>query len=441
MTTVFAFLLVLGFLIFIHEMGHYLAARHVGVRVESFSIGFPPKLIGKQIGETEYRLSWIPVGGYVQLFGQNMHDEDPDDPRNYAAKSIFQRLYILVAGPAMNLLVALLFMPLVYWMGVDSPGYLFSTPVVHQVAPATLAAELGVQPGDEILSINGQETSDWRTVSELTSALSPDAPLTLELYRNGAFLPVTGVYRTGEIGWVPRIPPIVGTLLENSAARASGIVPGDRIIRINDQLIQDWNEISPTVQALQQQHRDSTRNDAVSQPLRVEVERDSEPFWVDITPNFDPESGRYLLGMTLEMKKLSFSFGEAVQRGVGRLLYLVGATFSFLGQVISGQGSMDDVGGPLRIGKVIGEAAESGWTDLFFLTAIISLQLGIFNLLPIPALDGGHILLLFFEKLKGSPLSAVLRERTQMVGFSVLLALMLFVTYNDLLQLFFTLPQ
>ena len=440
MTTVFAFLLVLGFLIFIHEMGHYLAARHVGVRVESFSSGFPPKLIGKQIGETEYRLSWIPVGGYVQLSGQNMHDEDPDDPRNYAAKSIFQRFYILVAGPAMNLLVALLFMPLVYWMGVDSPGYLFSSPVIHQIRPATLAAELGVQPGDEILSINGQEASDWRTVSELTSALPPDSPLTLELYRNGAFLPVTGVYQTGEMGWVPRIPPVVGTLLENSAAQESGIVPGDRIMRINDQLIQDWNEISPMVQALQQ-HRDSAGGDAALQPLRVEVERDGEQFRVGVTPSFDPESGRYLLGMTLEMKVLSFSFGEAVQRGVERLLYLVGATFSFLGQLISGQGSLDDVGGPLRIGKVIGEAAESGWTELFFLTAIISLQLGIFNLRPIPALDGGHILLLFFEKLKGSPLSAVLRERTQMVGFSVLLALMLFVTYNDLLQLFFKLPQ
>ena len=440
MTTVFAFLLVLGFLIFIHEMGHYLAARHVGVRVESFSIGFPPKLIGKQIGETEYRLSWIPVGGYVQLSGQNMHDEDPDDPRNYAAKSIFQRLYILVAGPAMNLLVALLFMPLVYWMGVDSPGYLFSSPVIHQIRPATLAAELGVQPGDEILSINGQEASDWRTVSELTSALPPDSPLTLELYRNGAFLPVTGVYQTGEMGWVPRIPPVVGTLLENSAAQESGIVPGDRIMRINDQLIQDWNEISPMVQALQQ-HRDSAGGDAALQPLRVEVERDGEQFRVGVTPSFDPESGRYLLGMTLEMKVLSFSFGEAVQRGVERLLYLVGATFSFLGQLISGQGSLDDVGGPLRIGKVIGEAAERGWTDLFFLTAIISLQLGIFNLLPIPALDGGHILLLLVEKFKGSPLSAVLRERTQMVGFSVLLALMLFVTYNDLLQLFFKLPQ
>ena len=441
MTTIVAFLLVLGFLIFIHEMGHYLAARHVGVRVQAFSIGFPPKLIGKQIGETEYCLSWLPVGGYVQLYGQNMHDEDPDDPRNYAAKSILQRLYILVAGPAMNLLVALLFMPLVYWVGVESPGYLFSSPVVHQVRPATLADELGVQPGDEILSVNGQEATDWRTVSELVSELSPDSPLTLELYRNGAFFPVTGVYRAGEIGWVPRIPPVVGTLLENSAARESGIVPGDRILRINDQLIQDWNEISPTVQALQQQYRESAEDDAAPQPLRVEVERDGEQFRVGVTPSFDPESGRYLLGMTLEMKMLSFSFGEAVQRGVGRLLYIVQATFSFLGQVISGQGSMDDVGGPLRIGQVIGEAAESGWTDLFFLTAIISLQLGIFNLLPIPALDGGHIFLLLIEKFKGSPLSAALRERTQMVGFSVLIALMLFVTYNDLLQLFFKLPQ
>ena len=119
LTTLIAFLIVLGILIFIHELGHFLAARHVGVRVEAFSIGFPPTLWGKKIGDTEYRISWIPVGGYVKLFGQNVNDEDPNDQTNYASKTLFQRLYILAAGPLMNLLFALIFMPIVFWIGMD----------------------------------------------------------------------------------------------------------------------------------------------------------------------------------------------------------------------------------------------------------------------------------------------------------------------------------
>ena len=123
LTTILSFLAVLGVLIFIHELGHFLAARHVGVRVEAFSIGFPPTAWGKQIGETEYRISWIPLGGYVKLFGQNVNDENTNDPTNYAAKSILQRLYILIAGPVMNLLFALIFMPLVFWVGMEIPAY------------------------------------------------------------------------------------------------------------------------------------------------------------------------------------------------------------------------------------------------------------------------------------------------------------------------------
>ena len=122
LTTILSFLAVLGVLIFIHELGHFLAARHIGVRVEAFSIGFPPTAWGKQIGETEYRISWIPLGGYVKLFGQNVNDENTNDPTNYAAKSILQRLYILTAGPVMNLLFALIFMPLVFWVGMEIPA-------------------------------------------------------------------------------------------------------------------------------------------------------------------------------------------------------------------------------------------------------------------------------------------------------------------------------
>ena len=152
MLTIISFILVLGVLIFIHELGHYLAARHVGVKVEAFSIGFPPTACGKLIGETEYRISWVPIGGYVKLLGQNLTDEDQNDPRNYASKSILQRLYILVAGPFMNLLFALIFMPLVFWVGIEIPSYLNNPPYLQKVDVGSYADKLGLQSNDERVS-------------------------------------------------------------------------------------------------------------------------------------------------------------------------------------------------------------------------------------------------------------------------------------------------
>ena len=159
--TILSFLAVLGVLIFIHELGHYLAARHVGVRVEAFSIGFPPTALPKQVGETEYRLSWLPLGGYVKLYGQNVTDEDVEDPTNYAAKSIFQRLYILAAGPLMNLVFAIIFMPLVFWIGMDIPAYLNDTPYIQKVKPESYAYKLGIRANDEIIAVNGNKVKNW----------------------------------------------------------------------------------------------------------------------------------------------------------------------------------------------------------------------------------------------------------------------------------------
>ena len=167
-TTVLSFIVVLGFLIFIHELGHYLAARHVNVRVETFSIGFPPKMTGFRRGNTDYQICWIPLGGYVRLFGQNVMDEDLNDPENYASKSVWQRFYILVAGPAMNLVFAFIFMPLVYLVGVDAPAYLSAPPVVQQVKVESFAASVGLQAGDEVIAVNDREIRNSVSYTHLT---------------------------------------------------------------------------------------------------------------------------------------------------------------------------------------------------------------------------------------------------------------------------------
>jgi regulator of sigma E protease len=437
LTTILSFLAVLGVLIFIHELGHYLAARHVGVRVEAFSIGFPPTALAKQVGDTEYRISWLPVGGYVKLFGQNVTDEDPDDPANYAAKSLFQRLYILAAGPAMNLLFALIFMPLVFWIGMDIPAYLNEAPYIQNVQQDSYADQLGVRANDEIIAVNGSKVKNWEELHSVLGQISPTENLSLEIDRAGNSMLLEGsrieMTRTANMGWSPLLVPIVGEFTGNSPAEKAGMQAGDKVKAINGQPVKDWIEISPAVQNIMKDNSNTSQSPAII--ISVELDRNGEVQFVEVTPYLEPKSKRWLLGMSMQKISRSHSFSESVVLGSARLWFLAKATFSFLGQMFQGEGSMDDLGGPIKIGIVIGEAVRSGIADLFFLMSFISLQLGIFNLLPIPALDGGHIFMLVLEKFKGSPLSITMRERTQMIGFSVLVSLMIFVTWNDLMSL------
>ena len=413
MLTLITFIAVLGFLIFIHELGHYMAAKHVGVRVETFSIGFPPTIYGKKVGDTEYKVSWIPLGGYVRLFGQNVTDEDPTDPSNYASKSILQRIYILIGGPAMNLLFALFCMPLLYMIGVQSPAYLDEMAKLRKIDQGSIAEKIGLQANDQIFNVNGNEVLNWRAVNQDFE------------------VPLQELQQQRQMGWKPFIEPRAGGFTSPSPAREAGLQEGDLVLSINGNSVGDWSDLIPLIQESQQPNGSS---DAVQ--IIIEYERSGEVQFVELKPYFEKEAKLWLMGMSMPTQNKNYGIGESVSMGGQRVWQLTKATFMFLGQMLSGQGSLDDLGGPIRIGMVLGDAAKSGISNLIFLMAFITLQLGIFNLLPIPALDGGHILLLGFEKLKGAPLSTIFRERTQMIGFSVLIALMLFVTWNDLIQLF-----
>ena len=426
--TIVTFLIVLSLLVFVHEAGHYLAARHVGVRVLQFSVGFPPRLWGKKIGETEYLVSWLPIGGYVRLEGQNIEDENPEDPNNYAAKSILQRLYILLGGPLMNLILALFIMPLVYMVGVETSAYRLEPPVLSANIEGSPAELNGFEDGDRILAVGNEKITSWKNLSETIATQSVEGPtINFKVQRGEQYihLIVNSEHFLSEtpFGWRPLVPAVVGRISDGSAADEAGLTPGDQVMEINGSRIRQWSEIPPLVQR------------AGGSDLAMEIMRDGTSMVIKVRPTMDIERNVWLVGISPPVVTERYGLLESIQRGTSRLWEITRTTFVFLGSMVSGQGSMEAVGGPVKIGQVIGEAARLGVANLLFWMAVISLQLGIFNLLPIPALDGGHVLLLVMEKLRGRPLSAALRERAQMIGFSLLIMLLVFVTYNDIARL------
>ena len=236
-------------------------------------------------------------------------------------------------------------------------------------------------------------------------------------------IPSAPITEGGSIGWRPLIAAVAGEVTPGSPALKAGMQPGDRIIAINGVPINRWDQIPREIQ------RGNGAETAFS------VQRGRSRLELKITPRRHEGTGNWIIGISPGSETRRHGPLDSVRLGVSRLWEITAATFVFLGRLITGHGSIDAVGGPVKIGMFVGEAARSGVANLIFLMAIISLQLGIFNLLPIPALDGGHIFMLGVELIKGSPLSARLRERTQMIGFSLLILMILIVTYNDIVQI------
>ncbi|MEE8434397.1 MAG: RIP metalloprotease RseP [bacterium] len=435
MTTIVSFILVLGFLVFVHELGHFLAARHVGVRVERFAIFmplpfsskfFPASIYKKTIGETEYVLNWLPLGGYVKLFGQNLDDEDPTDPANYAAKTKLQRAYILVAGPLMNMVWAVVFITAFYMVGAERPDY---TTQISYVAEKSLAAEAKFMVGDTVVRIGDTEITDYSEVNNaLIGELSANDVLRIWVRRGGAelLLRLDGEdLAAGEpLGMRYGIHPVIARFGETSPARAAGIEPGDRVVAVNGKPVSYWSQMSPLIQ--------QGKGKAIS----ITVERGGGRLDFRMQPRLDESSGRWLIQVMPANRVERFGLADAFNHGMNDLITITQGTFMFLGRLIFGQGSLDAMAGPVRIGQIIGQTAQYSYVQLVRLMAIISLSLGLLNLFPIPALDGGHLLLLGVEAIKRGPLSQRLRERTQLVGISLLLALFITITINDVALLF-----
>ena len=413
---------------FVHEFGHFIAAKKAGVYVETFSIGMGPKLLKKKYGETEYCLSAIPLGGYVKMKGENPDEDLTGAPDELTSKSIPVRFSVFFAGPLMNILLAIVLVSSVFYIGIQMPKYIEDAPVIGWIDEDSPAEKMGLEIGDLILTVAGKPVQTWEQAM-LYIASTGDHSLDIEVQRGNNTHTVTGTPEVikqlgaGYIGIQPIMKPIVGGLQPGFPAEEAGLQVDDQIIAINGQKIVHWDQLVDIVSA------------SADQELQMTVLRNGEPVELSITPREYNDRG--FLGISSQTLFVMKKYGivESISRGVQRCWELTTMTFDLLRRLVTLQASVKTVGGPIMIAQMSGEVARQGISELLNFMGLVSLSLGIFNLLPIPILDGGHIFLLLVEFLYRKPLSVEKRELAQKIGLLILIPLFIFVFYNDIARI------
>lgn len=426
MTSFLAFIFVLGVLVFVHELGHFLAARRIGVRVLTFSLGFGPKLLAMKRGDTEYCVSAIPLGGYVKMAGEN-----PDDARTGAAdeflsKSKWERFQVLIMGPVMNLALAVVVMALVLYQGADLPAFAEQPAVVGSVEQGSPADLAGIRPGDRIVAVQGREIEDWE---QLTMAIGTRAnrELPVVFEREGkrfekVITPrATDKYETGVIGVGPWYRPKIASVSNEGPAQEAGLRQGDVIFSAGGERYVTQQRVIELIKS----------NDG--KPLPLEIERDGKIMTIIVRPRPIDDTIR-INAHIREAETVTVQPGivEAFRLSVERNWEWTVLIFETLVGLFTADTSVKQLMGPVGIAGLSGDAAEAGVIPLFTLMALISLNLGIMNLMPIPVLDGGHIAILAVEGLSRRDFSIKVKEKMLLGGFVILLTLMVTVIYNDL---------
>ncbi len=427
--TLLSFLVVISILVFVHEFGHFFAAKIFGVFVETFSIGMGPKLLRRKKGDTEYCLSAIPIGGYVKLKGETPYEEQTGAPDELMSKSIPVRFSIFFAGPAMNVLLAIVLVSFVFFIGIQSPKYLEEEPVIGWVADDSPAENVGLQPGDVIRSVGGRLVETWEQTFLMISS-SGEKPLDIEIERDGAPETITVVpeeikrFGVGDIGIQPVMKPVVEEVIPGYPAEKAGIQKGDEIVVIEGTRIIHWIQMAKIIHA----HPD--------EELRITLLRDGQEIEKLITPQLK-EDGNGYLGISPQQEMVSKKYGvvKSISLGVQRCWELTTMTIDFLRRILFRQASAKSIGGPLMIAKMSGEVIREGIIESLGFMGFLSLSLAIVNLLPIPILDGGHIFMLFIEFLNRKPLSMKKRELAQKIGLLIIIPIFVYVFYNDIVRL------
>jgi regulator of sigma E protease len=428
-TTILAFVFVIGVLVFVHELGHYLAARRIGVRVLKFSLGFGPRIVGFTRGDTEYCVSVIPLGGYVKMAGENADDPRSGQPDEFLSKTKWQRFQVLIAGPLMNIVLAVVVLAVVLMQGADVPAYLEQPPVIGSIEPNSPAAKAGFAPGDRILTVDGRTVDTWEAFDVAIGTTRPDREIVITVLRNGSneSLPVTpsarGQFEIGHIGVYPKVHPLVRSVTPGDPADKAGLKTGDVVVAVNGELVSFARQLSEAI------------GKNAGTPIRLSILRGGQPLDISVTPRKDGTVGRIGIGIGTEMRRFEPTPFQAIKLSVQRSWEMSGLILRTLYGLFSGATSPKQLMGPVGIAQLSGESAEEGWVSLLGLLASISLNLGLLNLLPIPVLDGGHIFIMALEGVARRDFSVRVKERMLFAGFVLLMLLMVTVIYNDLTRI------
>ncbi|MGH9442749.1 MAG: RIP metalloprotease RseP [Thermoanaerobaculia bacterium] len=431
---VLAMAVVLSIVVFIHEFGHFATAKLSKFPVEVFSFGFGKRLFGVKWRGTDYRVSALPLGGYVRVVGLGP-DESTAVGAAEASPAIvgprWKRAAILLAGPAMNFVLAIVLQAGIFMVGRKVPAYRLQPPVVESVAPGSPGKLAGFQKGDRIVSIDGKPVENWQD-AEFAFAISPRQKLSVSVDRAGARQTIDLVPRgvskfdIGYTGIGPALRPRIGRVLPGSPASAAGFLPGDVILSVAGEPVESVPEVLDAV------GRHSPG------PEIFVVSRRGNPVTLPVSPR--KESDGWKIGVSLEadvpevLEK--FPPAEAVRQGWRSLRTDTQATLGVIVKLFAGRASVKQMSGPIAIGQFAGEAAREGVVPLIGLMGMLSLQLGILNLLPVPMLDGGQLAVLLIEGAIRRDFSLRVKERILQFGFVLLVLLMGVVIYNDILKVF-----
>jgi regulator of sigma E protease len=429
-TSILAFLFVLGVLIFVHELGHFMMARRIGVRVLTFSLGFGPKILSFRRGDTEYCISAIPLGGYVKMAGESPEDARTGSSDEFLSKSKWQRFQVLVMGPVMNLALAVVVMALVLLQGAKLPAFEDDPVVVGGFAPDSVAQAAGVQIGDRIVGVDDREVPTWKQFY-MTVATRAKRPVRLAIERDGKRIERQVVpasidrFETGAIGVLPVTHPQIDAIRPGEPGAEGGLRAGDIVMAAAGEASLSRERLIELIQAHE------------GKPLVLEVQRADGRQTLTLVPR--SIEGQVRIGATItaaELKTVEPGPVEAVKLSLKQNWEWTTLIFETLGGLFTRETSVKQLMGPVAIADLSGTAAQQDtWIPLFTLMAMISLNLGLLNLMPIPVLDGGHIAILALEGVSRRDFSMKVKEKMLLAGFVLLLMLMVTVIYNDLMRI------
>jgi regulator of sigma E protease len=431
LTTLLAFAFVLGVLVFVHELGHFLAAKRVGIRVLKFQLGFNPTIASFRRGDTEYGIGALPLGGYVKMAGESPEEPRTGKPDEFLSKTKWQRFQVLIMGPVMNIGLAFVLTAVVLYQGAEVPAYDDQPPVVGTVMSGSPAAAADIRPGDRIVAVADRPVNTWQQffVAVGSRALRET---TIAIERGGQKLVRTVTptvaseqsrFEIGDIGVLPNVHPHIPAVNAGEPGERAGITPGDVVLAVNGEPITFRTQLVEAISKRPQQ------------PITIDVLRNGERLQIQATPERRGERGWLGIQLADETKSIKPGAIEAVAMSLKRNIEYGGLIFQTVWGLLTRETSPRQLMGPVAIAQLSGESAQLGWIALFGLMSMISLNLGILNLLPIPVLDGGHIFIMALEGIARRDFSMRVKEKMLLAGFVVLMMLMVTVIYNDLTRI------